>query len=205
MAITKVSNSGFKSGMTKYDSFLAGNEAYDPAATFLISSVTGNGSATTLTFSSIPQTYKHLQIRGVGKVTALQRSALLGIQFNSDTGTNYTTHRLIGDGSAAAATGETAKTYISFRDSIAGSQTSTPSMANIVGGVIIDVHDYASTSKYKTLRGFGGVDGNYASVDFEVNLISGLWLSTSAITSITLYANDAFTAATKFSLYGFTG
>lgn len=170
-----------------------------------IATVSGNGSSTSLTFSSIPSTYKHLQIRGIGKVTALQRSALLGVQFNSDTGTNYTTHRLIGDGSAAAATGATAQTYISFRDSIAGSQTSTPSMANIVGGVIIDIHDYASTSKYKTLRGFGGVDGNYASVDFEVNLISGLWLSTSAISSVTLYANDPFTTTSTFALYGIKG
>jgi hypothetical protein len=170
-----------------------------------IATVTGNGSSTSLTFSSIPSTYKHLQIRGIGKTIALQRSTLLGIQFNSDTGANYTTHRLIGDGSNAAATGATATTYTSFRDTLAASQTSLPDMANIMGAVIIDILDYANTSKNKTVRGFGGVDGNYASVDFEVNLISGLWLNTAAISSITLVANDSFTTASTFALYGIKG
>ena len=67
MAVTKISNSGIKTGVLKYDSMLAGNAAYDPAATWLIQRVNGTGSSTAITFSSIPQTYQHLQIRAIMK------------------------------------------------------------------------------------------------------------------------------------------
>lgn len=170
-----------------------------------IASATGTGSSDTITFSSIPSTYTHLQIRGIAKVTALQRSSLLRVRLNGDSGTNYTQHRLTGDGATAAASGATAQTGPSFRDSIAGSQTSLPDMANIMGVAIIDIHDYASTTKNKTIRGIAGVDGNYSSVDFEINLMSGLWINTSAVTSVSLVSNDPFTTTTTFALYGIKG
>ena len=170
-----------------------------------IASATGTGSSDTITFTSIPSTYTHLQIRGIAKVTALQRSSLLRVRLNGDSGTNYTQHRLTGDGATAAASGATAQTGPSFRDSIAGSQTSLPDMANIMGVAIIDIHDYASTTKNKTIRGIAGVDGNYSSVDFEINLMSGLWIDTSAVTSVSLVSNDPFTTTTTFALYGIKG
>ena len=170
-----------------------------------IASATGTGSSDTITFTSIPSTYTHLQIRGIAKVTALQRSSLLRVRLNGDSGTNYTQHRLTGDGATAAASGATAQTGPSFRDSIAGSQTSLPDMANIMGVAIIDIHDYASTTKNKTIRGIAGVDGNYSSVDFEINLMSGLWINTSAVTSVSLVSNDPFTTTTTFALYGIKG
>ena len=78
-------------------------------------------------------------------------------------------------------------------------------MSNIFGAFIIDIHDYSSTSKYKTVRGFGGLDANNSSVDLEINLISGVWMNTAAISSITLSANDPFTTTTTFALYGIKG
>ena len=171
-----------------------------------IATATGNGSSSTITFSSIPSTYKHLQIRGIGKATpTTQASGLLNIQCNSDTGSNYARHSLRGDGSTTAASGTASTTNTRFQDALAYSQTSPVNMANIFGAFIIDIHDYSSTSKYKTIRGLGGIDANTASADFEINLISGLWMNTAAINSITLSANDPFTTTTTFALYGIKG
>ena len=77
------------------------------------------------------------------------------------------------------------------------SSTFTPS--------IVDIVDYGSASKYKTVRSFDGADMNGSGT--EINLTSGLWLSTSAITSITLTTTGgyAFRAGTTFALYGIKG
>lgn len=171
-----------------------------------IATATGNGSASTITFSSIPSTYKHLQIRGIGKATVTtQASGLLNIQCNGDTGSNYARHSLRGDGTTVAASGTASTTNTRFQDALAYSQTSPINMSNIFGAFIIDIHDYSSTSKYKTVRGFGGLDANNSSVDLEINLISGVWMNTAAISSITLSANDPFTTTTTFALYGIKG
>lgn len=194
MAITKVSNSGFKSGMTKYDSFLAGNEAYDPAATWLIQRVAGTGSSGSITFSSIPQTYQHIQIRALANTNA-GANAYLMLQVNGDTGSNYANHGLYGDGSSAFAYGNASDTKIT-QNLIFNSSTSH-------GVQIIDIHDYANTSKYKTTRTMSGDDLNGSG---RIYLTSGLWMSTSAVTSITLYSTSgSFTTSSTFALYGFTG
>ena len=82
------------------------------------------------------------------------------------------------------------------------SATATTSM---MSGVLIDIQDYASTTKYKTVRSFSGMDGNAADTQYVVTLRSNLWLSTSAITSITLIPATAFTTSTTFALYGIKG
>lgn len=202
MAVTKLSNSGIKTGVLKYDSMLAGNAAFDPAATWLIQRVAGTGSAGTITFSNIPQTYQHLQIRGIVRCDVATTATFGRMQINSDTGSNYAGHLLFGDGSAATATGSATQTYISSVARIPG----TSATSDVVGAFIIDIHDYANTSKNKTIRTFNGVDSNTANTNYRVQLSSGLWMSTSAITSISLYISSGnFTTSSSFALYGFKG
>ena len=67
MAVTKASNSGIKTGILKYDSFLAGNAAYDPAATWLIASTTLTAAQGWVEFTNIPSTYTSLQLRITGR------------------------------------------------------------------------------------------------------------------------------------------
>jgi hypothetical protein len=121
---------------------------------------------------------------------------VISTTFNGDSAANYAWHALIGNGSAASAgAGTSASNFVAF-GRLSGTSTTNPT------GVIMDILDYANTSKYKTVRSLGGVDNNGSG---EVNLISGLWQSTTAINSIYLSPfNGAigFSANTSFALYG---
>jgi hypothetical protein len=179
----------------------AGGAAGGGASFESIATATANGSSSTITFSSIPATYTSLQIRINSKSnrTATTATALYAT-VNSDTGANYAYHFLYGDGSAAGSTGSTSSTSMMIGYE-AGSNAG--SNANTFGTTIIDVHDYASTSRNKTFRSFAGTDNNGTG---QVRLMSGLWMSTSAITSIALTdAVDNFTSGSTFSLYGIKG
>jgi hypothetical protein len=168
-----------------------------------IASATGTGSSGVITFSSIPSTYKHLQIRGIAKDTYAGTFELpTRVRFNSDTGNNYTMHNLNGNGASVAAQGEATGTNAFFK--FRGSNLSTDAtFANMNAVSILDIIDYADTSKYKTVRGFSGSDRNGSGSIF---LISGLWLSTSAINTITLTADGTnWTTSTTFALYGIKG
>ena len=168
-----------------------------------IASATGTGSSGVITFSSIPSTYKHLQIRGIAKDTYAGVFELpTRVRFNSDTGNNYTMHNLNGNGTTVTAQGDATGTNAFFK--FRGSNLSTDAtFANMNAVSILDIIDYADTSKYKTARGFSGSDRNGTGSIF---LISGLWLSTSAISTITLTADGTnWTTSTTFALYGIKG
>lgn len=155
-----------------------------------IASASGTGSSGTITFSSIPSTYTHLQIRGM----AYDGSAYtVYLRANGDTGTNYSRHRLYGQGSAASATGSATQAQIDT--GMYGGYTT-----NIMSVWTIDLLDYASTTKYKTFRGLAGYDQNGAGA---ISVFSGLWQSTSAVTSISLIDSAGnFNTQTTFALYG---
>jgi hypothetical protein len=196
MAVTSIANK-LKSG-----SLLVGNAYYIPPSFESIATVTAAGGETSLTFTSIPSTYTHLQIRGIGRTQASAILSLSRVQFNSDTGTNYTQHTLYGNGSTVAVDTNTSDTAIQWLAPIPGNNAT----ANVFGAMILDVHDYKSTTKYKTVRVFAGDDGNAANVDYRVFLKSGLWMSTSAITSINLFCSgQTWAAGTTYALYGIKG
>ena len=162
-----------------------------------ISTVTAAGGETSLTLSSISSTFTHLQVRAIARdtYTGTNIRSLL-VRFNSDTGSNYARHIFYGNGTSALATGTDTTTFMNLW-SCAPADGMT---ASVYGGILLDVLDYASTTKYKTMRGFTGADVNGTG---SVNLVSGLWQSTSAITSITFIAEaTAFKAGTTFALYG---
>lgn len=151
-------------------------------------------SGTSVTFSSIPATYKHLQIRGI----MLGTSPLnLSVQLNADTAANYSIHRLSGDGATAVAAGQ------ANTDGLYGSPNGTAGTTTNPTAFIIDIHDYASTTKNKTSRQFMGLDKNGSG---EIALWSGNWRSTSAVTSATVYLlSGSYGAGTSIALYGIKG
>ena len=146
-------------------------------------------AASTLSFSSIPSTFKHLQIRFATKGTS--DGTGLRIQFNGDTGSNYYLHFISGDGSAASA----GATGLSQSGSIGLISSTT----NVQSVGVVDILDYLSTNKYKTVRSLYGFDANGSGY---VRLGSSLWSATpAAITSITIFPTSG-TITGSFALYG---
>lgn len=174
------------------------NNSYESIATVTV----GAGGSSSVSFSSIPGTYKHLQIRYMSKDDrGSQVLDDVGIRYNGDTtASNYVWHRLLGDGSSTYSQGGTPASAnpMGFQ---AGNGTSSSST---FGAGVTDILDYANTNKNKTARNLSGVDNNGSGA---VALYSGAWLSTAAITSIVLYPNNAsnFLQYTKFALYGVKG
>ena len=204
MATSRIKTSSILQGFPKSRSLLAGNAGYDPAATWLIQRVNPTSGATTVSFTSIPSTYKSLQIRWMAKDTSTA-AADDGIQFqlNSLAGTNYAYHTLKGNGSAASATGFASQPFFGTPY---GEPTSSTGTTNMFGVGIFDLIDYASTTKAKTVRVFSGSNINTTSTLYGVSLTSALINTTSAITSILIYASGSgFVAGTTFALYGMVG
>ena len=162
----------------------------------------GSASAS-VTFSSIPSTYQYIQLRCLTRdTTAVNGSQDILMRLNGDSANNYAFHNLVGDGSTASAAGSATISYINLKNAAIGNS----STASTFGATIINIHDYASTNKNKTARFFAGADANTASTNFRVTLGSGVWLSTSAVSSITLIAGGATLAAgSTFALYGIKG
>ena len=203
MAITRIKTGSSFTNLQKSDSFLAGNPAFSPGSFESIATATGTGSSTTITFSSIPSTYKHLQLRWNARDTfsAGNTPINFALVINGDTGTSYVHHELIGNGSSVSSANNIGYNNGFFRNAaVAGS-----GVANMMGTGIADFIDYASTTKYKTIRAFTGYNTNGTITD-NIELQSNLWTSTSALTSFTLTSNgNAFTTTSTFALYGIKG
>jgi len=183
-------------GRTTYTSMLAGNTPFVGESYESIQTVTvGSGGQSTITFSSIPSTYKHLQLRYFTRNSAAAYYVLL--RFNSDTGTNYSYHQLTGNGTSASGAATINDTVLLL--------TRNGSPDNVFGAGTADILDYANTNKNKTVRAIGGYDrgtGDGQAVDFH----SGLWRNTSAINTITLtvFAGN-YAQYSSFALYGIKG
>jgi hypothetical protein len=163
-----------------------------------IQTVTLSSNATSINFTSIPSTYKHLQIRGIARSTRSNSNNNIYIGLNGDTTTaNYNAHWLGGDGASASGNQLSGVTGMGSIYSINVAATST---ANVFGGIVIDILDYANTNKYKTMRTLSGYDANGSG---NVGLFSGLWLNTAAVTSINLLTYyDQYATYSSFALYG---
>ena len=177
--------------------------SYESIATVTV----GSGGTASVNFSSIPSTYKHLQIRCLTRGSNSASTCPIYLTVNGDTAANYSTHQLLGNGATAYADGHANASYII--DGFGGFQTlSGGDLANDFGVGIIDLLDYANTSKYKTARALFGRDTNTTTgrIVFE----SGSWRNTNAITSLS-FTTDTTTYGitwsqyTQFALYGIKG
>ena len=189
MAITSIKTGSSFTNLIKYNDFLGPNSAYIPTSFESIASASPT-SGSSITFNSIVGTYASLQLRILGFASTAN---YFGLQFNSNTGANYTRHAIIGDGSTVTAFGNTGRTYCQI-----SSGSSNPSTTNGYG-IIVDVLDYASSTKNKTIRSSSGLDANGSG---EMSLWSHLWVNTNAITSITVLTDGTFSSGTTISLYG---
>lgn len=198
----KLSTSSFRS-RTSYGSMLAGNTAYvEPGDFYSIATVTvGSTSVSSISFTSIPSTYTHLQIRGIARDSQTSNTDdAIYFYINGDTNSSYNRHTIYGAGTTIAASGSNATDIMALGESA----TANSAQNYMFAPNIIDVLDYANTNKYKTFRSVRGLEVNNSAISV-VLFSSGLWRSTNAITSIELKSVGGsynFTQYTHFALYG---
>jgi hypothetical protein len=152
-------------------------------------------TGTTATFSSIPSTYTHLQVRVMSRSARTGSSAdELFMTINSTSLTRN--HYLLGTGSSALSGSATAGWV--------GISTAASAASNIFGTTIIDILDYADTNKNKTVRSLSGFDSNGGG---EMYLLSNFINSTTAISTLafTCSGSNTFASGTVIELYGIRG
>jgi hypothetical protein len=150
----------------------------------------GSGGQSTIEFTGIASTYKHLQIRGAFLAST---GDSIRIRLNSDTTANYSTHRIFGYASGVIAAGAANAT-----SGLCFSNNGSPGNPCL----IIDILDYSDTNKYKTIRGIFGQDTSGP----EIGIFSAAHFSTSATSTVTLsMPTGVFNQYSKFALYGIKG
>lgn len=172
--------------------------AYDSIASTSLGSTTN-----TITFTGIPQTYAHLELRIFNKVTRSGTSDNLYLNMNGDTGNNYAMTSVARTYSNAPAVAyNTTTQYIVYPDAIpAGNQT------DIFGYAVIRLTDYTKT-KWKAVDGYWGwctafAQAGFANVNGRVGYTTAAWQNTSAITDITITTSaPTFQTNCIFALYG---
>jgi hypothetical protein len=199
MAVTRLTTNGLTG--TKYDIASADNYYMEPIATTLV----GSGGVSSVSFTGIPQGYKHLQLRVFAKTNrATYASDSLLMTFNSDTSANYSTHNLSCDGSGTIAQG-----YANTGNFPDGFEHTGTVNGSGFGAIIYDILDYSNTTKYKVSRAFGGFDtnGTVAGYGGHVGIGSGSWRNTAGITSLSLTPQygSLILQHSRFSLYGIKG
>jgi hypothetical protein len=162
--------------------------------------ILGSNQASVI-FSSLgtySSTYKHLQIRLLGRQTlAAGGQGDIYVRFNADSSSNYARHFLQGNGSTVTS-GATANNSFA----LGGQAPYNNETTGAFGGSVIDILDAYSTTKNKTIRALSGSHSSNAPV---IQLASGHWRNTASITSITLSLFDIWLTGSRFSLYGLKG
>jgi hypothetical protein len=134
-------------------------------------------------------TYQHLQVRLTSRTSASDQRTRM--RLNGDSGQNYATHLLFGNGSSVSSAAGSSFNVMSLN--MSDTQTS------VFGAGIVDLLDAFETTKNKTIRHLGGISGSTT----EIALTSGVWLNTAAITTITLRVDSGnLQVGSRFSLYG---
>jgi hypothetical protein len=183
-----------------YGAFLpsAAGFAYEQIATQLVGS-----SSASITFSGIPTIYKHLQIRFTCKTSSASSPISIAMWFNGDTGANYSSHWIFGEGSGAYADNNAPGNQINLHNASISSQD------NRYGAGVVDVADYSSVSKNKTAKSLHGVFGNGTAGESCISLSGGSWRNTAAISSISFASTGGgsrtIESGSRFSLYGIRG
>lgn len=201
-SVTAGNANGTSAASSASNSITTSEPAADPAYES-IATVTLGSSNNSITFSSIPSTYKHLQMR----ISALS-TGNLGTSFcriNGDTNVaNYVTHYFTGNGSTTTLgviPSNSGRSAYLLDAGVSQNSIDYPLVS------IIDFVDYTNTNKYKVMRTLSGEDTNGTNTYVgAVGITSGLYLSTSAISTLNFFLDaNSYATNTKFALYGIKG
>ncbi len=165
----------------------------------VIDTQTLTGDTATVTFSSIPATYRHLMLRMSVKSTQNTAAGYdwIGLTYNASSGgTAYSTNTMSGYTTSTPAgdieVGQAKTKLWAAADLDDAAELFTP--------IAVDILDYASGDKNQTTMGWGGT------IDASIGLNAfggGVYDSVTAISQITLDpgAGD-FVSGSEFTLYG---
>ena len=142
----------------------------------------------TITFSSIPATYRDLVFVMDGKLD-VDTPTEGRLYFNADQGSTYSRVFMYADGSS----------YSSGAATLTGGITPLYLRGN-QANAIVQIFDYAETNKHKTVLSRGNAPSNLG-----LTAMAQRWASTSAITSLTINFAVDFAIGSTFSLYGIKG
>jgi hypothetical protein len=151
-----------------------------------LQTITLGSSASSVTFSNIPTSsgYRDLVVVIAGTHT---NGDTVGIRFNADSGNNYSSVSMQGNGSSASSS-----SWSSVSSGYYGVLYSSQ------GNAIIQVMDYSATDKHKTFLSRSNNAGNL------LRAHAGRWANTAAVTSVTLvsFGAESYASGTTLSLYG---
>lgn len=180
-----------------YQNMLAGNATFIPNSFELIQTTLITTNTSTVTFSSIPQTYRHLELRYV--YVAGSNGGAPQMTINGDTTSNYARHGVTGFNGGVNAFGNINAASMNVAGLNVGGNTTSPQVA------IVTFTDYSSTTKLKVIRTLWGIAGTLQN-NSENGFYSGLWRTGDPITSFTITSGGANWAnGSRLSLYGIRG
>ena len=164
----------------------------------IIETVTLTGDQASVTFSGIPATFEHLQVRCATRAAGASAGMAFYIELNGSAGTAYSTHEIAGGTTTVYGLRLTGQAKIWVFNGTHGTTVD----ANELAPLIMDVMDYANTNKNTTVQLLHGSATTLAG-NQRVTFGSGLWDDTAAIPSIkfTPSSGDLVTGST-FTLYG---
>lgn len=162
-------------------------KTYEPIASTTVGTATA-----TITFNSIPQTYTDLILVTFFGTTTVNEDAY--VQFNSDTGSNYSRTHLRSNGSTASSSRASNQTYVLIDIDSSGSTLNTGLQT------VTQFFNYTNATTYKTLLSRSGtLGGSYTGT----SLIAGLWRNNAAITTVLVgCTTNTFVIGSTFTLYG---
>lgn len=164
--------------------------SFDSIATVTV----GAGGSSSITFSSIPSTYKHLQLRYIARSDRAVSLDSMDARFNGATSTSTSYHGLLGDGASASAYSGTIT-----RDVSLGLLPGSSASSSTFGASVVDILDYSTANKNRVTRTLNGQDFNGSG---QIRLVSGAWYDTTAINQIVLVCGGNFVQYSTFALYG---
>jgi hypothetical protein len=193
MAIRRFSTASISTGNSK-STKLWDQETFQ-SGVFALATVSLTSAAASVTFSGIPADYKHLQLKVIARGTVAATDQEQYITFNGTSTNYYSAHILYGTGSSGLSTVSTYTSVNLLPRLVAASST-----ASVFTSYVTDILDYQNTNKNKVIRSLGGFDANGSG---EIDLMSGLWMNTAAISEINVRPSTSnFAANSHFALYG---
>jgi hypothetical protein len=164
-----------------------------------ISETVLSASATSVTFSNIPQGFRHLVVMSSVRTDRVAENDTLVIRANGDGGANYDFQQLFG--SSATASASTVRGTTGFLHVTEASN----SRANAFSPTIAWIWNYTINTQDKYCIGLSGFVGNLsADADLNIGVRLGHWRNLNVITSLVLVPNTGpnFVSGSRFQLYG---